>query len=52
MFLRFVKLLIRTSRHIEDARNALFSHKTFSLEDSYRLFDVDSNGLVTTQELT
>ena len=41
MFLRFVKLLIRTNRQIEDARNSLFSHKTFSVEDSFRLFDVD-----------
>mmetsp|Transcript_19561 Transcript_19561/g.26430 ORF Transcript_19561/g.26430 Transcript_19561/m.26430 type:complete len:236 (-) Transcript_19561:438-1145(-) len=52
MFLRFVKHLIRSNRLIEDARSALFCHKTFSLEDSFRLFDVNKNGLITTQELT
>jgi len=52
MFLRFVKLLIRTNRTVEDAKTALFNHKTFSLEDSFALFDVNKNGLLTESELT
>lgn len=52
MFLRFVKQLIRSNKQIEDAKSALFCHKTFTLEDSFRLFDVNQNGTITTQELT
>ena len=51
MFLRFVKQLIRSNRQLEDAKSALFCHKTFSLEESFRLFDVNQNGRITTQEL-
>lgn len=52
MFLRFVKLLIRTNRTVEDAKTALFNHKTFSLEDSFALFDTNKNGKLTETELT
>ena len=52
MFLRFVKLLIRTNKSVEDAKTALFNHKTFSLEDSFALFDVNKNGKLTESELT
>ena len=52
MFLRFVKLLIRTNKSVEDAKTALFNHKTFSLEDSFALFDVNKNGKLTESEFT
>lgn len=52
MFLRFVKLLIRTNKSVEDAKTALFNHKTFSLEDSFALFDVNKNGKLTESELS
>ena len=52
MFLRFVKILIRTNRNIEDAKTSLFNHKCFSLEDSFALFDINKNGLLTASELT
>ena len=51
MFLRFVKLLIRSNRQLEDAKQALVSHKTFSYEDAFRLFDVNGNGVLTAVEL-
>jgi hypothetical protein len=41
MFLRFVKLLIRTNRNIEDAKTALFNHSTFTMEDSFAYFDIN-----------
>ena len=41
MFLRMIKLMIKTNRQVEDSRGALFSHKTFSLEDSFNLFDIN-----------
>lgn len=47
MFLRLVKVLVRTNRQLEDARQSLFSHKTFSLEESFRLFDTNKNGRLT-----
>lgn len=52
MFLRMIKLMIKTNRLLEDSRAALFAHKTFSLEDSYNLFDVNSNGQLTVAEFT
>lgn len=52
MFLRFIKVLIRTNRQLEDAKQSLFSHKTFSLDDSFRLFDTNQNGRLTTEEIT
>ena len=51
MFLRFVKMIIRSNRHIEDAKVALFSHRSFSLQDSFRLFDVNESGLITSNEI-
>jgi len=52
MFLRMIKLMIKTNRLIEDSRASLFSHKTFSLEDSFNLFDVNQNGYITAEEFT
>ena len=51
MFLRMIKLMIKTNRLLEDSRAALFSHKTFSLEDSFNLFDVNENGRLTNEEI-
>lgn len=51
MFLRFIKTVIRQNRQLEDAKVQLFSHKTFSLEDSFRLFDINSSGKLSAQEL-
>jgi len=51
MFLRFIKTLVRQNRAIEDAKVQLFSHKTFSLEDSFRLFDINQNGKLSEAEL-
>ena len=52
MFLRLIKLLIRTNRNLEDARVALSCHKTFTLEDSFALFDINKNGRIAFNELT
>lgn len=52
MFLRFVKVLIRTNRQIEDAKQALFAHKAFSLEDSFALFDLNKNGQLPPGEIS
>ena len=46
-----VKLLIRTNRQLEDARVALACHKSFSLADSFALFDVNQNGRIAVNEL-
>ena len=51
MFLRFVKTVIRQNRNIEDAKVQLLSHKTFSLEDSFRLFDINQSGRIAVAEL-
>ena len=51
MFLRMIKLHIRQNRQLEDARQALFQHKTFSLEESFKLFDINENGTVCINEV-
>ena len=51
MFLRMIKLMIKTNKYLEDARSSLVSHKTFTLQDSFSLFDVNQNGKITAEEL-
>jgi len=51
MFLRMVKLMIRTNRSVEDARSSLCCHKTFSVGDSFRLFDINDNGVIAADEI-
>lgn len=51
MFMRMVKLMIKQNRQIEDARITLGCHKTFSLDDSFKLFDITGNGKVTETEI-
>ena len=41
MFLRMVKLMIETNRRVEDARSSLMCHKSFSVGESFRLFDIN-----------
>ncbi len=50
MFLRFVKLLLRSSKALEEARNELFNHGSFTLEDSFALFDINGNGKISARE--
>ena len=52
MFLRMVKLMIETNRRIEDARASLMCHKTFSMDESFRLFDINQNGKIAVNEIT
>ena len=46
-----IKLHIRQNRQLEDARQALFQHKTFSLDESFKLFDINENGAVSIYEI-
>lgn len=39
MFLRLIKLIVKNNRQIEIAKEVLFSHKTFGIDECYRLFD-------------
>ena len=52
MFLRMIKTMVKTNRQLEDSRACLFSHKTFSLEDSFKLFDINQNGRIAVEEIT
>ena len=44
--------MIQTNRRLEDARSSLMCHKTFSVGESFRLFDVNQNGKVAVNEIT
>ena len=52
MFLRMIKLMIQKNRSLEDARASLCCHKTFSVGESFRLFDVNQNGVIGPDEIT
>ena len=52
MFLRLIKELIRSNRAIEDAKQSLFAHRTWGLDESFRLFDTNSNNKITAEEFT
>lgn len=51
MLLRMVKLMIEQNRRIEDARAALMCHKTFNVGESFRLFDINQNGVIASNEI-
>ena len=52
MLLRFMKQLIHLNSQIEDLMSALFCQNIFTLEDSFRIFEMNHIGTVTSQELT
>ena len=51
MFLRMVKLMIETNRRLEDAKSTLMCHKTFSVGESFRLFDINQSGKIAVNEI-
>lgn len=50
MFLRFIKTVLKTNSQLEQAKQTLFSHRTFNLEDAFRMFDRNKNGVISAQE--
>jgi len=44
--------MIQKNRSLEDARASLCCHKTFSVGESFRLFDVNQNGVIGPDEIT
>lgn len=44
MFLRLVKSLVSQDRALESAKEALAQNRTFSLEESFMVFDKDEDG--------
>ena len=50
MFLRLIKLILKNQRQIEIAKEVLFSHKTFDIQECYRLFDDQNEGFITAEK--
>ena len=50
MFLRLIKLMLKNQRQIEIAREVLFSHKTFDVQECFRLFDDKNEGAIPAQQ--
>lgn len=50
MFLRLIKLILKNNRQIEIAKEVLFSHKTFDVDECYRLFDDQNAGSITAEK--
>jgi len=50
MFLRLIKLILKNQRQIEIAKEVLFSHKTFDVQECYRLFDDQNEGQITAEK--
>jgi Ca2+-binding EF-hand superfamily protein len=51
MFLRYIKIILKTNTQLEQAKENLFAHRTFNLEDCFRILDINKSGKVTAQEL-
>lgn len=51
MLLRLIKTIISANRRLEDVKVSLFSHKLFNLRDSFAMFDLNSSGRVSVNEL-
>ena len=52
MFLRLIKEIIRTNRLLDDNKQALNRHRTFSIEESFKLFDINNNGEISINEVS
>lgn len=50
MFLRFIKLILKNNSDLENARETLFGHSTFSVESCFALFDSSKCGVITLEE--
>ena len=51
MFLRYIKAVMKANSQLQQARESLFSHRTFSVEDAFALLDVNKSGVLSSQEL-
>lgn len=50
MFLRLIKLILKNQRQIEIAKEVLFSHRTFDVQECYRLFDDQNEGKINAEK--
>ena len=50
MFLRLIKLILKNQRQIEIAKEVLFSHSTFDINECFRLFDDQNEGSITAEK--
>ncbi len=50
MFLRYLKQVLQTNSKLEQAKETLFSHRTFNVEDAFALLDVNKSGVLSAQE--
>ena len=51
MFLRYIKLVLRINTQLEQAKESLFGHRTFTIDDCFNLLDINKSGKLTPQEL-
>ena len=48
--MRLIKLILKNQRQIEIAKEVLYSHKTFDIQECYRLFDDQNEGFITAEK--
>ena len=52
MFLRLLKTVLKSQNNVESAKQALFSHQGFSVEEAFALIDTNKDGIITAQEIS
>lgn len=51
IFLRLVKSLLQSQKQVETAKQLLVNHKGFSVQEAFRLFDLNQDGNITLDEI-
>lgn len=52
MFLRFLKTVLKAQHSVETAKQLLFSHQGFSVEEAFAAIDANKDGIITAQEIS
>ena len=52
MFLRLLKTVLKSQNNVESAKQALFCHQGFSVEEAFALIDANQDGIITAQEIS
>lgn len=51
IFLRLVKSLLQSQKQVETAKQLLVNHKGFSVQEAFRLFDLNQDGTISLDEI-
>lgn len=51
MFLRLLKSILQSQRHVESLKQLLFSHRGFSIDEAFAMIDTNKDGIISGKEI-